>query len=257
MGNIWGNKKLHNTLRSGLQFFIGAVVVLVGVALIVSLIDLRKINSLPPGWVVLREPGEVSALLTVGDEVWAGGRDGLTIVDRDTLTILATPTEVKGLRYIRALQNSVGGSLWVAHDAGVSQFDYGQWHHFSSGEIGLTGPVYMVLAEPSGNIWVGGEGGLVRFKDGTFEPVMLPEETKITAISTIFLDSSNTLWLGSDSNTNGGLLSFSESSGWQSYSAGQDLNHSSVTDIIEDQTGVLWVTTGFAGRGGVSLFFAK
>lgn len=247
-------KNLLNTVKSGLQFFIGAVVVMACAVLIVSLTEQRKIIDLPSGWAVLRDPGEVSALLVNGPEIWAGGRDGLTIIDRKTLEVLETPTEVKKIRYIRALHRAVDESIWIAHSKGVTQYFDGNWRYIPAEDMGLSGAIYTVLSEPSGTVWIGGEAGLARGVGNTFERVVLPANATLTTVSTLFRDSAGVLWVGSDSHVNGGLLSLTQGVGWQFYTVGEELHHASVTDIIEDRAGTIWVATGFAGRGAVSLF---
>jgi len=144
-------------------------------------------------------------------------------------------------------------SIWIAHSKGVTQYSDGDWRQLSSTEIGLNGPAYTVLSEPSGAVWIGGEGGLTRGDGTSFARVTLPTNTALTAVSTLFRDSNGGLWVGSDSHTNGGLHSLDNGSDWQTYSVGSELQHASVTGIVEDGNGTLWVATGFAGRGAVSL----
>lgn len=243
-----------STLKSAFQILLGALLVVFVVVVAISFTEHRKIQSLPAGWSILREPGEASALLIRDDTVWVGGRDGLTIIDRTTLAIRATPPGASDLGYIRSLQQAEDGSIWVAHGNGLAQYANGLWHHFSLDGAGLSGPIYVILIEPSGVVWAGGEGGLARRTADAFERIGLPIDAKITAISTIYRDSRGTLWVGSDSNTDGGLLSLNTDGRWRRYAVGIELDHSAINDIAEDRSGQIWIATGFASRGAVSLF---
>ena len=241
-------------LKTVFQISAGALIVLLGIALISFLVDYRKQQTLPEGWAILREPGEVSTILIRGDQVWAGGRDGVTIVDRDTLEILSTPSGLVDLRYVRAMQIDADGDIWIAHRSGVTRSVGEKWQLFFPDELGLQGASLSLLATPSGTIWIGGEGGLVKYETDGFHAVQLPETTVIDSVTTVFEDNRGTLWVGSDSHLNGGLLSYSRQTGWQAYQVGPHLVHASVNGIIQDRQGRLWVATGFAARGGVSLF---
>jgi len=241
-------------LRTVFQVTAGALIVLLGIAMVSMLVGYRKQQSLPEGWAILRETGEVSTILIRGDRVWTGGRDGVTVIDRDTYKVLPTPAGLTKLRYVRAMQMDAGGDIWIAHSSGVTRSVAAKWQLISSDELGLQGGALSLLATPSGTIWIGGEGGLVKREDDGFQVVELPKTTDIDRVTTIFEDSQSTLWIGSDSQVKGGLLSYSRQAGWQAYLVGAHLVHASVNGIIQDQSGLLWVATGFAGRGGLSLY---
>ena len=241
-------------LKTIIQVSAGALVVLLGIALVSMLVEYRKQQSLPAGWAILRDPGEVSTILIRGDQIWTGGRDGVTIIDRDTLEIRPTPAGLGDLRYVRAMQVDANGDTWIAHSSGITRSVAAKWQLISSDDLGLQGGALSLLATPSGALWIGGEGGLVKRGDDGFHPVELPETTIINSVTTIFQDNRGSLWVGSDSQLKGGLLSYSQQTGWQAYQVGAHLVHGSVNGIIQDRTGRLWVATGFAGRGGVSLY---
>ncbi len=240
-------------LKTVFQVAAGALVVLLGIALVSMFVEYRKQRSLPAGWAILRGPGEVSTILIRDDQIWTGGRDGISVIDPDTLEILPTPAGLADLRYVRAMQVDADGNIWIAHRSGVTRSVGANWRLISSEDLGLKGAVLSLLATPSGALWVGGEGGLVKRDAGGFHAVELPETSVIDSVTTIFHDNGGRLWIGSDSQLKGGLLSYSQQAGWQAYRVGAHLVHASVNGIVQDQTGRLWVATGFAGRGGVSL----
>lgn len=242
------------TLKSSLQYALGAGVVVAVVILVITMTTQKRIAALPPGWSIVSAPGEVSALLVNGNEIWAGGRDGLTVIDAETHAVLPTPPQARQLRYIRALQRGDSDEIWIAHNTGISVHSNGNWRHILSDDLGLSGAVFAVLPDGKGGIWVGGEGGLVHGTRGIFRPVSVPANMVLAAVSTLFHDSEGRLWVGSDSHINGGLVSVDRSRNWQAYAVGRELHHASITGIIEDRNGAIWITTGFAGHGAVSLF---
>ncbi|MDO8691735.1 MAG: hypothetical protein Q7R39_17310, partial [Dehalococcoidia bacterium] len=81
----------------------------------------------PPGSMVIRPPRDLSALAVQGDILWAGGADGLVIVDRNTSVVSAPPEPATRFRYVRDLLVDRGNALWVAHGTGLSRYANGEW----------------------------------------------------------------------------------------------------------------------------------
>ena len=240
-------------MRTLLQITAGFAIIALVVLGASTLTERRTQEALPPGWNILREPGEISALMLRDGVAWAGGRDGVTLIDQRTRTVLPTPAALSALRYVRAIRQDAQGTTWIAHGSGITRSTPQGWQTTPSEAFGLTGAIYCLYPEASGAVWIGGEAGLVRWTPDRTDPVDLPETSGVTSVSMVFRDRAGRLWIGSDSHVHGGLLSYSDADGGTGYSLGEQLFHSSVNDILEDHNGTLWVATGFAGHGAVSL----
>lgn len=209
--------------------------------------------SLPAGWHVVRSPGDTNAILIAGELVWAGGRDGISILDATTRQTRPLPAPIKPLRMVRAIAAGASGEIWIAHDRGVTRQTARGWQDISTQELSLTGPAMSLLPEPDGAMLIGGMGGAVRWRAGQVDPLPLPADS-LDLVSTLFRDGRGVLWLGSDSPRHGGLLARAPDGRWQQFRGGRDLVHASVNDVMQIPDGMLWVATGFAGRGGISLY---
>ena len=107
------------------QFLVGAG--LVG-GLGVLILALWPRQSPPPGWTRVSPPEDVMALSYYRGTLWSGGRDGLSVVDLDTLEVepVRTPGAPRGLVYALLLDPDEQ-TLWVGHKDGLSRYDGASW----------------------------------------------------------------------------------------------------------------------------------
>jgi ligand-binding sensor domain-containing protein len=71
-------------------------------------------------------------------------------------------------------------------------------------------------------------------------------------VTIIFEDSSGVFWFGSDSVNSIGLMSYNAQD-WTSFSVGTGIvAHNTITDILEDEDGNLWVASGIGSSGGAT-----
>ena len=208
---------------------------------------------LPPGWMIIRPPHEVSKLLAQDDIIWAGGRDGLYKIDRETGALLSLPEGIPDFYYIKDLMLDPQQDLWIAHRDGLTCLKQEKWKTYTKADGLLPGPVTALLIDKQGHFWIGGETGLMRFNGTSFQRVM-EDELSLSSVDVIFQDSSGALWFGSASPTRGGLSRL-EGKNWSFYSTKSGLTHDTINDIEEDAEGRIWIATGFASRGGACKYF--
>ena len=230
-------------LLAGASLMVGA-----GFAIRTIVGDLSARN-LPQGWLVIRPPHEVSALAIQGDTIWAGGKDGLYAIDRQSGTLLPRPADAPPIRYVSDLLLDSHDRLWIAHQRGVSIYAAEGWRSLSEAEGLLPGPAKALWEDRQGAVWIGGEAGVVRYDGQAFASFTMEDGLGLPSVDVIVQDSQGLLWFGSSSPTHGGLSRY-DGSAWVTFPAGAVLIHPSVNDIIETTDGALWVATGFASRGG-------
>lgn len=205
----------------------------------------------PEGWMIIRPPNEVCALALSGDDVWAGGKDGLFRIERDSGALRTLPDGKPTISYVTGLLQDARGCLWIAHLEGLTCLDGVQWNTWPVGTQGLRARPLSLLENPDGALWVGTEDGLTRFREKSFTPVDVPADVGLTTVDVLCRDRSGALWLGCASPTRGGLFRY-DGETWRVFTNADGLLHHSVTAITQLQDGTLWVATGFANQGAAS-----
>jgi len=201
-----------------------------------------------PGWHVLQPPHDVNALAQYRGQVWAGGRDGLTLLDIQDGTAVPLPDGAPEMSYVKALLVDRAGHLWIGHRTGLARFDGVGWQQIAVSASAAPGPVTALTETKDGRVLVGGEAGLAEVSAAGLAAVDIPE-ARANAVLSLFEDSRGRLWVGLTSASLGGLMVRSEG-GWQALGRADGLAHLRVNHIAEDSTGALWLATGFGDHGG-------
>lgn len=236
--------------------FVAGLTAIYGLSLLLSQAkEAVIVAQLPDGWSILRPPHEVSALLLDGDHLWAGGRDGLFLIERRTSELLPLPKGAPPLSFVTDLLRDRESALWIASREGAFRFSDGTWTKLGTGDGAPEGPAKSLLEDSAGDLWIGYETGVLqRGKNGSHF-YDSSSGLGIHSVDVILEDRSGGLWFGSASPTEGGLSHFDGDS-WTLISTGGRLPHRTVNALLEDRQGSLWVGTGFSRRGGAGRFAA-
>ncbi|HNW33609.1 MAG TPA: two-component regulator propeller domain-containing protein [Candidatus Ozemobacteraceae bacterium] len=202
-----------------------------------------------PGWLTLARAGQFRALQLEGDLLWAGGRDGLLLVDWRRGIEVALPSGTPLLHGIEALVLDASGTLWVGHERGLAARIDGSWRENPSGMP--AGKVMALTMTRSGTVWAGTWNGAARLDNGTWKFLTRQDGLLHDQIKTIFEDSQGGLWFGSYAAPAGGLVRFANS-GKTTYAPPDQLPHANVVAMGEDRRHRIWVGTGFFDRGGLT-----
>ncbi len=175
------------------------------------------------------------------------------------------------------------GYLWVGSLGGASRFDGREFINYSTDNGLVNNIVIAIIQDHENNLWFGGTGGITRFNGTAFTPYAFPEELSHIKVNAIIEDHDNRLWLGTDKggialfeegeftfyNTTHGLPSnnircvmqrangsmlLATPKGVIQFNNGtfqpltiavgdENLTQFSVSDIIEDRNGTLWIST--------------
>jgi len=109
---------------------------------------------------------ECSCLLPDGDLIYVGGVDGLYLLDAATLNFIEQ-VEIPGgpvLQLVSALYKAPDGSLWVAHNRGISVRKDGSWRTYGISD-GLLDLRANCFCPADGGFWAGTWGGAYFFAD--------------------------------------------------------------------------------------------
>jgi ligand-binding sensor domain-containing protein len=208
---------------------------------------------IPPGWMIIRPPHEVSALAIEGDTVWAGGDEGVFLIDRGSGNLRGDLPHDPPFRQVRALLLDRQGRLWIGTQAGLWVYDGGAWRTFDV-DNGLPDMrVNSLMEDEAGQIWVGTWSGAARWDGGGWSIVTTVDGLLEDMVNVIMEDREGCLWFGSYVAPRGGI-SVRCGDSWQHFTTEHGLPHNNVTSILEDTEGRVWVGTGLLDRGGAATF---
>jgi ligand-binding sensor domain-containing protein len=210
--------------------------------------EAARLADLPSGWRIMRPPHEVSALSVAGDVVWAGGRDGLTLIDRRSGELLPLPPGTPSFRYVSDILHDRQGQVWIAWEGGVSRLRERHWETLGTPKGLPPGPATVVYEDQDGTVWIGSRTGLFCSRSGRIEPF---RRLPTAGVDEILEDREGAMWFGSAAVTGGGLSRL-DHQGLTFWTVKQGLAHNSVNALLQDHKGVLWVGTGFSRHGGAS-----
>jgi signal transduction histidine kinase len=215
------------------------------------------------------------------DNVWVGMRGGLLRVSESVVLNVAP---LAGLlnEGVRGLTVSGDGSVWVATSYALNRFGPNGPQTF---DIEQTQALH---TDRAGTVWVVTLRGVSRYTDGRFVPVNMPQGFRFEGILSFTSDGAGGLWFcnyraglvrwdrdglnrfedapavarrpcGSTYTDRGGRVwigfttggvAVYENGSFETFGEKEGLGSGSVTAIVEDRTGAIWVSTS----GGISRF---
>lgn len=231
----------------GVWQFVLAVAVIFALSVAVDPIaEHFRRQAMSGGWARFRPPHETSALVREADWLWAGGRDGLSLIDWPRAQLIQPPAGTPRLERVRSIVLDRAGTLWVAHLHGVERRAGAAWARMDSG----IGPAAAIVQRRNGEIWVGGEQGLARWNGTVFLRVRDALSLGIEGIDTLLEDRTGDLWIASAHPVRGGAGRLTAAGRWESVTRSEGLAHPSVSSFFEDREGGLWFASGFGAQGG-------
>jgi ligand-binding sensor domain-containing protein len=211
-------------------------------------------QDLPEGWLRLTPMEDVMALIEVDGAMWAGGRDGVVVLDLRDGSVMREVEADAPLDYVTDIVRSErDGSLWVSHMRGVSRFDGERWVTLTEAE-GLTAGRAMALLEASdGSLWVGTEQGVARCEGMVCRRFTAGDGLMTEGCALLFGDSDGRIWCGNGDAPEAGV-SVWNGERWQAMEQQDRLVHPMLNAMLEDDRRALWFGTGFSAEGGVSIY---
>ncbi len=230
------------------QFCLGVLSVVVLGAVVWRLIPVREA---PPGWLLVRPPGDTLAVARVEHEVWAGGPEGLFVLPSDVSGEGQRIASAPPFRQVASI-HAMPGEVWIAHAQGVSRREGEEWVTYGQRDGLPDVQAWVVLKGRDGSVWVGTERGLAQRKHGSWRVWTTRDGLAADAVTVLHEDRRGRLWVGNGLTFAGGL---SLIEGERARDLGiADLPHVMINAIAEDETGGIWVGTGFGSRGGACRF---
>ncbi|TAN43566.1 MAG: transcriptional regulator [Nitrospirae bacterium] len=256
MGYLSLSGKSHNIANNNgkrkppiLIIFVSAIII---IASLITLLPAAKKNR-SKRWQTIRPPHEVSAMVGKGNVIWAGGRDGVYKIDKDTGEMLAELKCDIPLSYVRALLFDPSGLLWIAHFSGLSSYDGTACKTYSKTDGLPDERVNALYLDRSGRLWIGTWAGAAVYDGKGFSKFLPVSRLADEMVNVIMEDSSGGMWFGSYTAPNGGL-SCCKNGQCRHFTVKEGLPHNNITSLLETADGELWVGTGFVDKGGAVRF---
>lgn len=192
-----------------------------------------------------------SVLADYSGKVFAGRSGDLWVVSNELVHlesgVVASHLDLKGIHGFQSLSDDPDGSIWVGRrdpDEPLCNVREGEANCFGRKEGIPLGDVNAILADGHGGLWLGGSAALVRWRDGSVlesYPVSAP-------ISSLARTPGGTLWIGQLAGGPGvGLQELGDGVLKPFVSEHLDDSELSVTSLLVDRDGSLWVATDAGG----------
>ena len=235
-----------NRVLGALAQVLAAVVIVAGLLLWLNLSHRRAAEAaLPPGWLVIQPPREVSSLVYYQGLLIAGGIDGLLRIDRATGARLDAADSLPETGYVFDLLVTTAGRLWVAAEDGIYIDGDEGWQRL---ETYRSAPAYCLLELGHGDVMWGADGGIMHHREGVTAAVDLGG-LEIHQVNVLYRDEMGVIWAGCNTAGHGRLLRYAAEA-WTEITPDAGLPHQSINAFATDARGRLWAGTGFAGLGG-------
>ena len=223
--------------------------------------EIEKEEQKIEGIHVILEDYEISALIVEGNEIIAGGKDGVYRIDIESGKIIEVVSTNISLVYTASIIRSSNGDLWIGHDSGLSIYNDSGWIHLESPTI-PKGRCNKII-ETNNYIYAGFQEGLAIFMaedSASYEVEKILNNRnglKENNVNAIYEDSTKQLWFGAYLSNEFGGLSIQREDNWEYVSIDHGLAHKYITDIkgfdYDTQEFVI-VGGGHLTSGGLSLF---
>lgn len=186
----------------------------------------------------------VNALLAArSGYLWIGTYEGLVRFNGTDFRVFNREnTPALKQNGIVSLFEDRSGALWIGTTyGGVLRLRNGVFENWTS-EHGLPGDsVFSIFEDRQGTVWLGTHKGLARMQNGRILPSDLDARTEsgVSIVRDFTETSDGSLWAGTDGS---GLFRFRDGK-WQNISTKDGLLHATVSGLMADQEGGLFVGT--------------
>ena len=172
--------------------------------------------------------------------IWAGSTDGLfriAVGDAGGLT----RHDGLGGDYVRVVQQSADGAVWIGHAAGLDRWQHGRIATLRIAAAGRDPSVLALAAANDGGMWVGtyNQGVLLLAPDGAVRQRLGTEAGIPQAmVRALLQDADGGLWVGSNAG-----LAYRNRGRTRLYTLADGLPALQVQALYRDRAGVLWIGT--------------
>lgn len=197
---------------------VGILIIVVIVLILQAVLGYVQIKTTPPGWDIIRPPGEVSTLFIDNDSLWTGGKEGIILITRSRIPL---PAGAPPVSYVRQI---------IAPAPGI--------------------PFTRVLSlaeRNNSNIVVGTETDVFVNEGNGWRSLRASGMPEIVSADVLLATQSGDLWVGCGVPRRGALFRLNGTS-WQHYTVSDGLPHPAVCALTEPDDGTSGLPPGTPGK---------
>ncbi|MHB0970224.1 MAG: two-component regulator propeller domain-containing protein [Thermoanaerobaculia bacterium] len=181
---------------------------------------------------------QVNGSCSVGDELWVGTGNGLSIL-RDGRFRVVTTADGLPDNFVRLVVRDHTGDVWIATPRGLGRYHAGRFTKITTADGLLDDSIYALFEDRHGTLWIGTSKGVNRIVRGKIESGTALPGIGTDTIFSFFEDPEGSLWIGTHSSglhrlRTGKFVPFGKPEG---------LGGESVYSIFEDSQGRIWIGT--------------
>jgi ligand-binding sensor domain-containing protein len=210
-------------------------------------------QELPPGWELIRPPGEIYAMIEDGDYIYTGGLSGVFKIDRRSRLLLEQLGLPGDVDHVKALHMDEENNLWIGHFNGLTILTKNGPLSLGPGEALPDKRVNCIYQDSSGRLLIGTWGGVALYDGIGWQSITTGDGLLVDMVNVIMEDSRGGFWFGHYLAPRGGI-SYLREGKWQYFTVEEGLPHNNITSLLEDKAGYVWAGTGLFQRGGAARF---
>lgn len=199
------------------------------------------------GFTTLLAQEDICTLALQGNNLWAGGANGVFRVDTQTLQAEKTGD----FSMVRALLVTDRG-LWVGHDEGITLIGEETVTYTTANGL-PDNRVNALMEDSAGRIWAGTWGGAAILDGENITVITQADGLLDNMVNVLTEDAYGGIWFGSYVAPRGGI-SVKNGDSWQYFTTENDLLHANINAIIPLQDGRMLTGGGLYTKGGGTYF---
>ncbi|MCB0397618.1 MAG: SpoIIE family protein phosphatase [Flavobacteriales bacterium] len=172
-------------------------------------------------------------------KLWFGTKSGLSVYDGHAFINYTTDNGLPSERIYKVLADR-NGNVWVGTAKGVAIWNGESFRSFEFNDSLMNGLVYSMYEDSRGRIWIGSfTNGALCYEDGAIKIFSRNQGLRDVRIRCVTEDAHGSIWLG----TSDGLYKVTEGLVEEVQVPGLKDEQVSITGLLLDRQGVLWVST--------------
>ena len=214
------------------------------------------------GFLTLLPEEDIEGFAEYSGRMYAVGSRGLFELDGTSFSPIRHVPISSRLQYAKAILSDEVGSLWMACVNGVLRYwpETGEETWWTARNGLPDNRVNTLFRDSAGRVWAGTWGGAGWFDGNSWHVWTESDGLSSDMVNAIAEDKDGGLWFGAY-NVRDGVLSILPDArlcltrslaprNWQYLTLDDGIPHASITALLADEDGAMWVGTGFLNAGG-------
>ncbi len=176
-----------------------------------------------------------------------GGVSKFNLLDRSFVKYKIIPDRPSPSNYVNTILQDAKGTLWFGTNNGLFTFENGFFRRFPVDTMKTTGATMVLYEDRYGTVWITTHRGLYRHSTKLGTQLVPLSGLRTILFNALYEDKEGNLWIGTDDI---GLIKLKNyppqgksTFPLKTYTTANGLPSNSVHDILQDDSGTLWIAT--------------